>query len=109
MSHYFTEEQRKQVHRFVERFNENLDWLCSADGVDMLSDKATMDDGSISEAYMCQVLMMFAMDELKEVEDMDPEHMHNRIASAVLMWSRTMGNHEFRVALKPIFDEYLRN
>ena len=83
--------------------------MASAEGVDMLADKASTNNADISEAYMCQMLMMFVIDELKEIDGMTPDTMYDRIASATLMWTRTMGNDEYRKPLRPIYEKWLND
>ena len=105
---FFTEEQRQQVHAFVAKYQESLDWMCSAHGVDMLSDKGQeLDSSRISEAYMCQLFMMFALDQMKDIEGMTPEHMSARISSMILMWTRESGNHDYREPLRPLWKDCL--
>lgn len=105
---FFTEEQRQQVQDFVAKYQEHLDWMCSASGVDTLADKGQeLDSNRISEAYMCQLLMMFALDEMKNIEGMTPEHMADRISSMILMWTREMGNFAYREPLRPLWKDCL--
>lgn len=100
--------QRRQVHDFVAKYQEHLDWLCSADGVDMLSDKGQeIDSNKISEAYMCQLFMLFALNEMKNIEGMTPEHMAQRISTMILMWTREMGNLEYREPLRHLWKDCL--
>lgn len=104
---YFTPEQQKQVHDFVDDFIDKVSWLKEDDGLDMLADKAMLDDGGISEEYLCELFIMFAMDKMSKI-GLEGEKLHDRVASSVLIWSMQSFNQEDRDALRPIYEKYLK-
>jgi hypothetical protein len=106
MTHYYTPKQKKQVTEFVDEFITNISWMKEPDGVDALSDKATMDDGYISIEAMIRWFIQFAMDSARD-DGIHGEELHDLVASAVLGWSRQSFNQEDRDALRPIYERYI--
>jgi hypothetical protein len=104
---YYTPDQEKQVQEFVDRYIELISWLKEPDGLDMLADKGTeLKTDRISEEYLTQLFILFAMDTFKDI-GVEGEQLYNRIAGAVLIWSRQSFDQEDRDALRPIFEKYL--
>jgi hypothetical protein len=106
MTHYYTPEQETQVTEFVDEFIANISWMKQPDGIDSLSDKATMDDGSISIEAMIRWFIQFAMDSAC-VADIHGEELYDLIASAVLGWAKQSFNQEDQDALRPIYERYI--
>ena len=103
----YTPEQEKQVQEFVDRYIELISWLKEPDGLDMLADKGT-DLGSerISEGYMSQLFILFAMDTLKEL-GIEGRELHDRMAGAVLQWAMQSFDQDDRDALEPLYIRYI--
>ncbi len=104
---YHTPEQAAQVTKFVEEFLERVEWMKSDDGVDMLSDKCTMDDGSISKQSMLVYFILFAMDQAVDHE-MDGQQLQQILESSALRFAMSSLDQDVRDALKPIYGSYPR-
>jgi len=107
MPHYFKPQEKKQVTAFVDKFIANVEWIKSDDGVDGLSDKAKLDDGSISEEAMVRWLIMYTFDAARD-SGVKGQDLNNLIASAILGWAMQSFDQEDRDALKPLYAEYLK-
>jgi hypothetical protein len=106
MTHYYTPKQETQVTEFVDEFIANISWMKEPDGVDALSDKATMDDGSIAIEAMIRWFIQFAMDSARD-DDIHGEELYDLVASAVLGWAMSSLRQEDRDALRPIYERYI--
>jgi|TARA_R110000851_G_scaffold39397_1_gene100239 hypothetical protein len=106
MTHYYTPEQETQVTAFVDQFITDISWMKQPDGIDSLSDKATMDDGSIDIEAMIRWFIQFAMDSARDA-DIHGEELYDLIASAVLGWAKQSIRQEDRAALETIYERYI--
>ena len=104
---FYTPAQEKQVQEFVDRYIEMISWMKEPDGVDMFADKGTVRDREhISEGYMCQVFVLFAMDFMKEC-GIEGKDLHERMAGAVLQWAMQSFDQDDRDALRPLYEKYV--
>jgi len=101
-----TPEQEKQVKDFLQSFIDEINWLKEPEGLDMLDDKARLDDGTISEAYLCQLMIMYAMDKMSAL-GLREKSLHDNVAGAVLQWSMQSLDQQDRDALRPIYEKFL--
>lgn len=107
MTYYFTPEQKKQVTAFVDKFIAQIEWMKSDDGVDSLSDKCKLDDGTISEEAMVRWMIMYGFDAARD-SGVRGQDLNNLIASAIFGWAMQSFDQENRDALKPLYAEYLK-
>jgi len=104
---YYTPAQAQQVQEFVDRYIEMISWMKDPDGVDLLADKGTVRDSEhISEGYMCQLFVLFAMDPMKEC-GIANKSLHDRMAGAILQWAMQSVDKDDRDALRPLYEKYV--
>lgn len=102
--YYYTKAQAEQVTKFVDDFIERLSWMKEPEGIDSISDKMSLDDGSIHTEGLIRWIIQFAMD----AADDEGCDMHDVVASAVLGWAMSSFDQDKRDALKPIYAEYVK-
>ena len=106
MTTYHSPEQASHVTEFMDEFIKLISWLKTPEGVDMLADKCTLDNGDINEEAMLGYVIKFVMDKASAMK-IEPGNMHALIAGSVLSWA-CEGNYDYKQELAPIYREYLK-